>query len=66
MLPDDRAVAAVMLEWDGGIASALRPGAVRRRHELVEPSGTIKLGEALAERGIGFVDAPSRAASRAP
>ena len=26
MLPDDRAVSAVMLDWDGGIASALRPG----------------------------------------
>ena len=26
MLPDDRAVAAVMLQWEGGIAGSLRPG----------------------------------------
>jgi 3-hydroxyisobutyrate dehydrogenase len=58
MLPDDRAVSAVMLEWDGGIASALRPGAVLVDMSSSNPHGTIKLGEALAERGIGLVDAP--------
>jgi 3-hydroxyisobutyrate dehydrogenase len=58
MLPDDRAVSAVMLEWDGGIASALRPGAVLVDMSSSNPSGTIALGKALAERSIGFVDAP--------
>ena len=51
MLPDDRAVSAVMLEWDGGIASALRPGAVLVDMSSSNPNGTIKLGKALAERG---------------
>jgi 3-hydroxyisobutyrate dehydrogenase len=58
MLPDDRAVAAVMLEWDGGVASALRPGAVVVDMSSSNPAGTIALGKALAERGIGLVDAP--------
>ena len=58
MLPDDRAVSAVMLEWDGGIASALRPGAVLVDMSSSNPNGTITLGKALAERGVGFVDSP--------
>jgi 3-hydroxyisobutyrate dehydrogenase len=58
MLPDDRAVAAVMLEWDGGVASALRPGSVVVDMSSSNPAGTIALGKALAERGIGLVDAP--------
>ena len=58
MLPDDRAVSAVMLEWDGGIASALQPGAVLVDMSSSNPNGTIRLGKALAERGIGFVDSP--------
>ena len=58
MLPDDRAVTAVMLDWEGGIASALRSGAVVVDMSSSNPTGTIKLGEALDERGIGLVDAP--------
>jgi 3-hydroxyisobutyrate dehydrogenase len=58
MLPDDRAVAAVVLDWDGGVASSLRRGAVVVDMSSSNPAGTIKLGEALAERGIGMVDAP--------
>lgn len=58
MLPDDRAVAAVMLEWDGGVAASLRPGAVVVDMSSSNPGGTIALGKALAERGIGLVDAP--------
>ena len=58
MLPDDRAVAAAMLEWEGGIADALRPGAVVVDMSSSNPAGTIKLGDALAEHGIGLVDAP--------
>jgi 3-hydroxyisobutyrate dehydrogenase len=58
MLPDDRAVATVMLEWDAGIASALRPGAVVVDMSSSNPNGTITLGKALSERGIGLVDSP--------
>jgi 3-hydroxyisobutyrate dehydrogenase len=58
MLPDDRAVAAVMLDWDGGVATALPAGAVVVDMSSSNPSGTLKLGQALAERGIGLVDAP--------
>jgi 3-hydroxyisobutyrate dehydrogenase len=58
MLPDDRAVSAVMLEWDGGVAASLRPGAVVVDMSSSNPKGTIELGKALAERGVGLVDAP--------
>jgi 3-hydroxyisobutyrate dehydrogenase len=58
MLPDDRAVAAVMLEWEGGIASALRSGAVVVDMSSSNPAGTVKLGVALEQNGIGLVDAP--------
>ncbi len=58
MLPDDRAVAAVMLEWEGGIASALRSGAVVVDMSSSNPAGTVKLGAALEQNGIGLVDAP--------
>jgi 3-hydroxyisobutyrate dehydrogenase len=58
MLPDDRAVRSVMLDWEGGIANALRSGAVLVDMSSSNPAGTIKLGDALEENGIGFVDAP--------
>ncbi len=58
MLPDDRAVAAVMLQWEGGIAASLRSGAVVVDMSSSNPAGTIKLGGALEEQGIGLVDAP--------
>jgi 3-hydroxyisobutyrate dehydrogenase len=58
MLPDDRAVASAMLEWEGGIASALRSGAVVVDMSSSNPAGTIKLGAALERSGIGLVDAP--------
>jgi 3-hydroxyisobutyrate dehydrogenase len=58
MLPDDRAVRSVMLEWEGGIANALRSGAVLVDMSSSNPAGTIKLGDTLEENGIGFVDAP--------
>jgi 3-hydroxyisobutyrate dehydrogenase len=58
MLPDDRAVTAVMLDWEGGIASALRSGAVVVDMSSSNPAGTIKLGDRLEEDGIGLVDAP--------
>jgi len=58
MLPDDRAVTAVMLDWEGGISSALRSGAVVVDMSSSNPAGTIKLGDRLEEDGIGLVDAP--------
>lgn len=58
MLPDDRAVAAVMLDWEGGIASALRSGAIVVDMSSSNPAGTIKLGDRLEADGIGLVDAP--------
>ena len=58
MLPDDRAVAAVMLHWEGGIAASLRAGAVVVDMSSSNPAGTIKLGGALEEQGVGLVDAP--------
>ena len=67
MLPDDRAVAAVMLEWEGGIAASLRSGAVVVDMSSSNPAGTIKLGGALEEqRHRRSSTPPSRAASRAP
>jgi 3-hydroxyisobutyrate dehydrogenase len=58
MLPDDHAVASVMLEPDGGLVTALRTGAVLVDMSSSNPSGTLRLGRVLAERGIGLVDAP--------
>jgi 3-hydroxyisobutyrate dehydrogenase len=56
MLPDDRVVSAALLDW--GIADALQPGAVVVDMSSSNPNGTIELGAALAERGVGLVDAP--------
>jgi 3-hydroxyisobutyrate dehydrogenase len=56
MLPDDRVVSAALLDW--GVADALRPGAIVVDMSSSNPNGTIELGTALAERGVGLVDAP--------
>jgi 3-hydroxyisobutyrate dehydrogenase len=58
MLPDDRAVADVLLEWKGGIAPALPAGAAVVDMSSSNPVATRRLGEQLSERGLGFVDAP--------
>ena len=58
MLPDGRAVSAAMLDWEGGIAAALRPGAVVLDMSSSNPLDTRELGPALAQRGIALVDAP--------
>jgi 3-hydroxyisobutyrate dehydrogenase len=58
MLPTGMIVREVMLGWDGGIASALAPGAVVIDMSSSDPMGTRELGAALAERGIALVDAP--------
>jgi 3-hydroxyisobutyrate dehydrogenase len=58
MLPDDRVVRQALLEWDGGIASALREGSVVVDMSSSNPNGTLSLAAELAERGIQVVDAP--------
>ena len=58
MLPDDKVVQSVVLEWEGGIARALPQGAVVVDMSSSNPVGTIVLGERLAPLGIGLVDAP--------
>ncbi len=57
MLPDDTVVKRVLLDRDG-IATALRPGAVAIDMSTSDPRGTVATGGELAQRGIGFVDAP--------
>jgi 3-hydroxyisobutyrate dehydrogenase len=58
MLPDDRVVRDVLLDWEGGIASALAPGAVVVDMSSSNPRGTKAIGAALAELGLSLVDAP--------
>jgi 3-hydroxyisobutyrate dehydrogenase len=58
MLPDDTAVQDAVLDWEGGIASALSAGSVVVDMSSSHPSGTKRLGERLASLGIGLVDAP--------
>jgi 3-hydroxyisobutyrate dehydrogenase len=58
MLPDDRAVAEAVLSWEGGIAAALRPGAVVVDMSSSNPIATRALGERLAEHGVELIDAP--------
>lgn len=56
MLPTGRVVREVML--DGGLAAALKPGSALIDMSSSDPIGSRDLGPLLAERGIGFVDAP--------
>jgi 3-hydroxyisobutyrate dehydrogenase len=58
MLPDDRDVREALLDWRGGIVSALSPGAVVVDMSSSNPAGTKELGELLSGRGVGLVDAP--------
>jgi 3-hydroxyisobutyrate dehydrogenase len=58
MLPDDRVVRAVVLEWMGGVAAALRRGAVVVDMSSSNPRGTKELGAQLAQLGVALVDAP--------
>ena len=58
MLPNGRIVREALLDWQGGIAAALQPGAVVVDMSSSEPIGTKELGATLAERGISVVDAP--------
>jgi 3-hydroxyisobutyrate dehydrogenase len=58
MLPTGRDVRSVMLEWEGGLALALRPGTVVVDMSSSDPTGTRELGAALAEHDVALVDAP--------
>ena len=58
MLPDGRAVAQAILEWQGGIAAALTAGSVVVDMSSSNPLDTRALGGQLAQRGLGTVDAP--------
>jgi 3-hydroxyisobutyrate dehydrogenase len=58
MLPDDKAVGDVMLDWDGGVASALPSGAVVVDMSSSNPISTRALGREFATRGIALIDAP--------
>jgi 3-hydroxyisobutyrate dehydrogenase len=58
MLPDERVVADAVLTWDGGIAAALKPGAVVVDMSSSNPIGTHTLARSLAERDVALVDAP--------
>jgi len=58
MLPDGAAVREAVLGWDGGIASALRPGSVILDMSSAEPVGTQKLAADLAPAQVRVVDAP--------
>jgi 3-hydroxyisobutyrate dehydrogenase len=61
MLPDGKAVRAVVLGTSEGsdcVAAGLAPGSLVIDMSSSAPMGTRALGEALAARGIGLVDAP--------
>jgi len=58
MLPDGSAVREAMLGWEGGIAAALKPGAVLLDMSSSDPVGTQALARDLAPGGIRVIDAP--------
>lgn len=58
MLPTGQIVRQVLLETDGGLASFLGEGALVIDMSSSDPVGSRELAPKLAERGIGFIDAP--------
>jgi 3-hydroxyisobutyrate dehydrogenase len=58
MLPDSAAVRAAILGWEGGIAAALKPGAVVLDMSSSDPVGTRALAADLGPAGIRVIDAP--------
>jgi 3-hydroxyisobutyrate dehydrogenase len=60
MLPDDNVVRAVVLGAgsEDCLAAALAPGAIVVDMSTCHPSATRTLAQALAPRGVAFVDAP--------
>lgn len=58
MLPDGRAVRAVLLDGRNPVADGLPRGTLVLDMSSSAPIGTQELAKELAERGIGLVDAP--------
>jgi 3-hydroxyisobutyrate dehydrogenase len=58
MLPDGAAVREAVCGWQGGIAAALKPGAVVLEMSSSSPVGTQQLAADLAPAGLKVVDAP--------
>src|SRR5262249_49392586 len=58
MLPDGAAVRDAVLDWEGGIAAALRPGAVVLDMSSSDPVGTRGRAADLAPLGIALIDSP--------
>ncbi len=56
MVPDDKVVRRVLL--DDGLADHLARGTVVIDMSSSAPAGTTAIGKELAQRGIGYVDAP--------
>jgi 3-hydroxyisobutyrate dehydrogenase len=57
MLPNGKIVREVLL-GESGIAAVLTPGSLVIDMSSSEPTGTVKLGEDLAAKGLRLVDAP--------
>jgi 3-hydroxyisobutyrate dehydrogenase len=58
MLPDGSAVREALLGWEGGIAAALKPGAVVLDMSSSDPVGTKALADDLGPAGVRLIDAP--------
>ena len=57
MLPDHSNVREALLESEG-LASVLESGAIAIDMSTSDPRATVSIGDELAQRGIGYVDAP--------
>jgi 3-hydroxyisobutyrate dehydrogenase len=57
MLPDHASVRQALLDSEG-LASALAPGAIAIDMSTCDPRATVSIGAELAQRGIGYLDAP--------
>src|SRR5262249_39290244 len=58
MFPTGRDVRGAMLHWGGGLGAALAPRAGLVDMSSSDPPRPPALGAALAEHGVGLVDAP--------
>ena len=57
MLPDHTSVREALLQSEG-IVSALESGAIAIDMSTSDPRATVSIGDELAQRGIGYLDAP--------
>jgi 3-hydroxyisobutyrate dehydrogenase len=58
MLPNDRIVRTVVLDWEGGLGPHLADGAVLVDMSSSSPAGVRAVAEGLAPFGVAVVDAP--------